>query len=127
MHSANSESTNNPVGWGHGAPSHGTKSAASLSPKIRRVAADLRQCFQQPITLRQVSAVVDLHSDYLSRRFKCEIGVGLLGLLGPSSHGKAIEPAEPLRRVVRAEFGKGERWGLLARVLHPAVGHRRHR
>jgi len=81
MHSTNSESANNPIGRGHGASSHGAKSAASLSPKIWRVAAHLRQCFQQPITLRQAAAVVDIHPDYLSRRFKREIGVGLHGYL----------------------------------------------
>jgi two-component system response regulator YesN len=37
----------------------------------------LDQCFLQPITLRQASAVVDVHPDYLSRRFKRETGVGL--------------------------------------------------
>ena len=77
MQSTNGTSTVNPVHWSHGTPSRGILSAASLSPKIRRVAAHLAQCFFQPITLRQASAVVDIHPDYLSRRFKRETGVGL--------------------------------------------------
>ncbi len=77
MQSTNGTSAFTPVRWIHGTPSPGSIPAASLSPKIRRVAAHLAQCFLQPITLRQASAVVDIHPDYLSRRFKRETGVGL--------------------------------------------------
>ena len=57
-------------------PDQPSKPSRSLSPKIWRVATYLDQCFAQAITLRQASAIVDLHPDYLSRRFKLEIGVG---------------------------------------------------
>lgn len=72
-----STSATNPVGRSYGSLNLGAISAASLSPKIRRVALHLEQCFLQPVTLRQASAVVDVHPDYLSRRFKRETGVGL--------------------------------------------------
>jgi two-component system response regulator YesN len=54
----------------------GMKPSASLSPKIWRVVGHLEQCFAQPLTLRSVAAIVGLHPDYLSRRFKREQGVG---------------------------------------------------
>lgn len=54
----------------------GMKPSASLSPKIWRVAGHLEQCFAQPLTLRSVAAIVGLHPDYLSRRFKRETGMG---------------------------------------------------
>jgi two-component system response regulator YesN len=36
----------------------------------------LDQFFARPLTLRDAAAVVDLHPDYLSRRFKYETGIG---------------------------------------------------
>jgi transcriptional regulator GlxA family with amidase domain len=77
MQATVSTSPTNLIPWSHGTPIRGTVAAAALSPKIRRVAWHLEQCFLQPITLRQASAVVDIHPDYLSRRFKREIGVGI--------------------------------------------------
>ncbi len=47
-----------------------------LSPRIWRVAEYLDHSFARPITLREAATVVDLHPDYLSRRFKFEMGVG---------------------------------------------------
>jgi len=46
------------------------------SPKIWRVMMFLKQSFSRPLTLRDAAAQVDLHPDYLSRRFKFENGVG---------------------------------------------------
>lgn len=48
----------------------------SLSPKIWRVATHIDHHFAQGVTLRQASTMVDLHPDYLSRRFKQEMGIG---------------------------------------------------
>jgi AraC-like DNA-binding protein len=64
----------------HGAcgrfPVRGIAPCPALSPKIWRVTAYLDHSFAQPITLREAASVVDLHPDYLSRRFKCEMGMG---------------------------------------------------
>lgn len=46
------------------------------SPKIWRVMMFLEQSFSRPLTLRRAAAEVDLHPDYLSRRFKFENGIG---------------------------------------------------
>lgn len=50
--------------------------ASALSPRIWRVAAYLDHSFAHPVTLREAATVVALHPDYLSRRFKHELGVG---------------------------------------------------
>lgn len=57
-------------------PDRGITPCPALSPRIWRVTAYLDHSFAQPITLREAASVVDLHPDYLSRRFKCEMGVG---------------------------------------------------
>jgi AraC-like DNA-binding protein len=51
------------------------KRSAQLSPKIWRVVTYLDQCYAQRITLNQAATVVDLHPDYLCRRFRRETGV----------------------------------------------------
>jgi len=53
-----------------------TRPTASFSPKIWRVIEHLGQSFSGPVTLHTAAAVVGLHPDYLSRRFKRETGVG---------------------------------------------------
>lgn len=58
------------------APDRFRKSSRSLSPKILRVATYLDQSFAQAVTLRRASGVVGLHPDYLSRRFRQEMGIG---------------------------------------------------
>lgn len=54
----------------------GTQPSSPLTPKIWRVVGYVEQCFAQPLTLHRVAAIVGLHPDYLSRRFKREQGVG---------------------------------------------------
>jgi AraC-like DNA-binding protein len=41
-----------------------------------RVVTHIDHHFAQGVTLRQASTMVDLHPDYLSRRFKQEMGIG---------------------------------------------------
>lgn len=60
----------------HGFLGPSPKTPPSLSPKIWRVTMLLDQFFARPLTLRDAAAVVDLHPDYLSRRFKSETGTG---------------------------------------------------
>jgi len=59
-----------------GTPRQNPKQPFPLSPKIWRVRMFLDQFFARPLTLRDAAAVVDLHPDYLSRRFKYETGIG---------------------------------------------------
>lgn len=51
------------------------KRSCGLSPKIWRVVTYLDQCYAQRITLSRAATVVDLHPDYLCRRFRRETGV----------------------------------------------------
>jgi len=49
---------------------------SAVSPKVWRVLTCVAQSLAQPITLRETASTVALHPDYLSRRFKQEMGIG---------------------------------------------------
>ncbi len=48
----------------------------SVSPRIWHVLTYIAQSLARPITLREAASIVGLHPDYLSRRFKQEMGIG---------------------------------------------------
>jgi AraC-like DNA-binding protein len=52
-----------------------------ISPRIRQVLAYIDKDYDRGIELSEVASLIDIHPDYLSRRFKKEVGIGFHGYL----------------------------------------------